>query len=101
MNIFSAAWKLNPDEYIFCSLKTKHNKRIATRPKFFFRREYYTNKDHKPEKLSWGPISVKIISLGRKLGTTEEQDKDWSCLFRLRDNRKKKGHNFEKKCLGL
>jgi hypothetical protein len=37
---------------------------------FFWR--YYKNKDHNTENLSWIPVSVKTVSVFRKLSRREE-----------------------------
>jgi hypothetical protein len=64
-----------PEEGGSCSSDTKHDRRTASRPKF------YRNEGQKPKKLSWVRLPIKMVFVARKLSTTELR-KEQNCLFR-------------------
>jgi hypothetical protein len=63
-------------------LETKHDRRKSPRTKLFVStRRLQTKKFHNPEKLSWVRVSVKIVSVARKLSTIEERRKEQNCFL--------------------
>jgi hypothetical protein len=76
-----------PAESVSCSSETKHERRMAPRPKLSFRRGDCRNKDQNTEKLSWVRFPVNMVSVVWILSMTEEWRQDQSSSFRRGDYR--------------